>query len=206
MRYVEQYNISAFDEPTQRYSVALATEEELLTLAEAKAQLIVDAGFTGDDDLISAYITAARQNAEQFCGMSFVHTTVTERLNYWPIRFQDLVLSWGNVASVTSIQYVDVNGDTQTWEASKYKVDTTSSRARIRPAFNETFPDIRDELGAITITYVSGFGATADDVPEAIKQAVRLMLTSFYENRVDSVFKMPTASQYLLNPYNCRLT
>lgn len=207
MRYSLTLNeqVRGINEPYQRYQIVGSPAAEILTVADAKAQLIVDTSFTADDTLIESYIAAARTSAEQYAGICFVNTSIIETFDYWPIRYDFVRLSWGRVSSVTSIQYVDVDGNTQTWDSSKYIVNNVANVCEIRPAYGESWPEIRDQSRAITINYVSGFGDTAADVPASIVQAVRLMLGSFYENRVDSVFKMPTASEYLLNPYRSEI-
>lgn len=198
-------NVPRVDEPRQWVSVG-NPDAEPITLAEAKRHLIVDAGFTGDDDLINAYIAAARASAVEYCGMSFTNTNILQTADYWPLRYQHLRLDWGNVSSVTSVQYIDTDGTLQTWDSAKYVLNKTGRVARIVPAFGETWPTVRAGANSVRVNYVSGFGADASSVPPNIKQALLLIVGTLYEQRMDSVYKMPTASQYLLNPFNVRVT
>ena len=50
-------------------------------------------------------------------------------------------------------------------------------------------------------------GASSDgaaSVPEAIKQAVLLIIGKMYELREDSVSRLPKASEYILEPYRVK--
>ena len=55
-------------------------------------------------------------------------------------------------------------------------------------------------MNAISLVYQVGW-ADASQVPEAIKHALYLIIGRLYNEREDSVFRLPTASQNLLNSY-----
>jgi uncharacterized phiE125 gp8 family phage protein len=53
---------------------------------------------------------------------------------------------------------------------------------------------------------VAGYGDDAEDVPQAIRQAMMLMIGHWYENREDTlgvgnIQRIPQGSEYLLWPY-----
>ncbi|HEV1992419.1 MAG TPA: head-tail connector protein [Candidatus Dormibacteraeota bacterium] len=91
--------------------------------------------------------------------------------------------------SVTSITYLDNNGATQTLAQNPapglpgYIVDVDSEPARIAPANNLPWPITQAIQSAVKVTYVAGYGATADKVPETTKHAIKLRIGQFYENR-----------------------
>lgn len=87
------------------------------------------------------------------------------------------------LGSVTSIQYIDDDGNTQTLATSKYRVDTASTPGRITVAYNETLPSIREVTGAVTITHTAGYGATYESVPIAIRHAIAMLATDLYDKR-----------------------
>ena len=111
------------------------------------------------------------------------------------------------VQSVTSVQYVDTAGDTQTLAASKYRVDTKSLVPRITPAYGEVWPPTHPVTNAVTITLVAGYGDDPSDVPEPLKHAIKLGVATYYDPvRSDvlvgtSAQELPQASRYLLGPY-----
>lgn len=85
--------------------------------------------------------------------------------------------------SITSIQYVDTDGATQTLDPTLYIVDTVSEPGRIAPAFNQIWPITRAQINAVTITFVAGYGATAGSVPATTRHAVRMLASHYYEHR-----------------------
>jgi len=109
------------------------------------------------------------------------------------------------VASVTSVQYVDLDGDTQTLSASYYQTDYKSQDrpGRIMPAYGYSWPNTRSSIyNAVTVTFTAGYG-TASDVPETIKHAIMMLVGHWYDHReaVDEVeFKpVPYAVDNLLS-------
>ena len=181
-------------------SVNIKTEPttEPLTLVEAKAHLRVTC--TEDDVYITTLIKVARKHAERFQRRSYITQTLELRMDRFPAYLIELPRPPS--ISVTSIKYIDSNGDTQTLDASKYTTDFNSYVARVVPAFNEIWPTTRSVIDAVTIEYVAGFGA-ASDVPETIKQAMLLLIGVWYENRepvIDGIInKIPYTVDALLN-------
>jgi len=182
--------------PNHSYS-ATAPASEPVTLAEAKAHLRV--GGTTDDTYINTLITAARQWAEMHMGRICITQTITEKWDWFPVGCV-MDLRWVPVQSFTSVGYLDSNGDTQTWDASKYAVDTIAQPCRIAPKYGETYPQTRAQINAVTLSYVAGY-ASAGDVPTPIKQAILLMVGEMYEQRETSVKQLPTSVEYLLQPF-----
>jgi len=84
--------------------------------------------------------------------------------------------------AVTSIQYVDAAGDTQTWDAADYRVDAFSEPGRITPAYDKVYPITRAVMGAVTITYTAGYGDAESDVPFSARAAVQLLAADLFRN------------------------
>ena len=154
---------------------------EPVTVNECKEQLrIVD--FTDHDSMITGYIIAAREAVEGAVGRQLITATRTVSLESFPCAGEPLFLSYSPVQSITSITYTDLNGDSQTWDSSKYDVDTASVVPRIYPAYDETWPDTACVLNAVTVTYSCGYGETAADVPRALRQLIISVVCSLYEH------------------------
>ena len=64
-------------------TVATAPATSLVTLAEAKAMLLID--HTADDALITALIAAATIEAQGVAARSFVTQTLLLSLDAWPV-------------------------------------------------------------------------------------------------------------------------
>ena len=151
------------------------------TQAEVKSYLRVDT--SDDNDLIDSLNIAAENWAQTFTKRQFLTATKYEYLDNF---VSEIRLPHPPLASVTSIQYVDADGDTQTLDADTYTVDTTTAPGRIYLAYGETWPTVRSQPKAITITYVCGYGAAAS-VPENLKTAIKLLVNHWYENRLPVV-------------------
>ena len=171
---------------------------EPVTLSEAKNHLKVDT--SADDSLITALITAARQWTEFYLGRVLVTTTVTEKADCLPEGDTPAELRFCPVASVTSVKYINADGTETTWSSSEYLTDFVSAPCRLAPKPGFFYPSPDTRINAVEIVYVAGY-ANAATVPAAIRQGILLMVGEMYENRENTVKKMPTAVEYLLQPY-----
>jgi len=112
------------------------------------------------------------------------------------------------LVSITSFQYYDENGDSQSYTT--YQTDTQSDVAILCPNYNTTFPSVQlGRLNVINLTFVCGYGLTADDVPMDIKHAIKILLAYFYDDNrsgvyMDKTIPVPKIVEYLLTNY--RLT
>lgn len=173
---------------------------EPITSTEAKAHLRVDD--TASDTLITALIPAARQYAEDYLQRGLITQTLRLSLDVFPA---DVIEVYPSLQSVTSIKYTDTDGVLQTWDIANYLVDTYSTPGRITPAYGVEFPSTRTQMNAVEVVFVAGYGA-ADDVPQAIKQALLLLIGHWYENREavnvgGTANELPLAIDALLAPY-----
>lgn len=121
-----------------------------------------------------------------------------------------IVLPLPPLQSVTSISYVDADGQTQTLASSQYQV----VNRRQRPSFvveavnGSGWPGTEDRPQAVTVTFVAGYGAAAD-VPAPIRQAILLLTAQWYEQRqpiaVGAIVNtLPFAVDALLEPLRVR--
>jgi uncharacterized phiE125 gp8 family phage protein len=181
-----------------RYEITSAAATLAIATADAKAHLNVE--HSDDDDLIEAQVEAAQRVVEEYCNLRLVTQTVKEYFDDFPLsNVVPLHLSLNPVQSISSVTYTDLDGNTTTWDSSLYQTDTIGKPARIMPIYAGEYPDTQDyNLNAVAVTYVAGYGAAAD-VPKPIRQAILLMVTEMYENRMDKVRQLPMASQRLLD-------
>jgi uncharacterized phiE125 gp8 family phage protein len=159
------------------YSKAALPTTLPVTLAEAKLWLKID----GDDEdtLLTAAITAATVECEAYAGLSFITRTRTIKLTAFR---GDLILPYGPVTALTSIEYVDSNGDAAEIDSADYTLDIDSGLAKVR--ILDSWPETNLELNNAVITYVAGY-ATPELVPPIIKLAIQKRLAFHYEKRGD---------------------
>lgn len=157
-----------------------APTEEPVTLAEAKAQCRVDADITADDALITALIVAAREQAERATGRAFVTQIWRQTLDAFPAW--KLELQRPPLLSVSSIEYIDADGATQTLAPSEYRVITDRLIGFAAPVHGGEWPAARATENAVTATFVAGYG-TREAVPQAIKQWIMLAVAGWYGQR-----------------------
>lgn len=170
---------------------------EPVSVADAKNHLRVDVDLTTDDSLIALLIGAARRYAEMYTGRSFITQTWRQTLDGFPGPSQigvpygqtyslpghAIVLDRGNVLSVDAIQYLAMDGTTQTMSPATYVADITGSPARITPVFGQIWPINLPQIASVWVNYTAGYGPAATDVPEGVRQWIMLRLNTLYENR-----------------------
>lgn len=151
-----------------------------VTYAEAKAHLRLDSD--DEREFVEGCIGAAVGLSETMSNRQFMTATYTLKLDLFPAGGGVVLLPRPPLQSVSSISYIDVNGDSQTWASANYTVDTDSIRGRITEAYGMSWPSTRAQTGAITVTFVAGY-ATAALVPSAAKHAINMLVGHYYVNR-----------------------
>lgn len=121
---------------------------------------------TTADAALTHLIATAREQAEAATGCALVTQTLDWHLDGFPAGA--LEVPKGPLQSVTEIAYVDPAGVTQVLPEAQYQVDAAHERGRILPAPGQSWPAVRDQVNAVKVRYVAGFGAPAA-VPAAVK-------------------------------------
>jgi uncharacterized phiE125 gp8 family phage protein len=191
---------------------------EPLTLAEAKAHLRVDT--TDDDALIAALLTASRSFCEEWTGRAFVTQTWELVLDEFSsdLNADEIEIPRPPLQSVSSIKYDDSNGIEQTLATDQYDVDAVSQPGWVVPITTGWPFVVWQGINAVRIRYVAGYAPgtnspanSTDNIPGAIKAAIRLYLGQLYDQREDIVVgtivnKVPSGSvQSLLRNFRVRL-
>jgi len=170
---------------------------------------------SSQDDTINACISAARIEAEQkMGGRAILSQTFDLILDEFPDYCQrtpdaEIVLPRFAVSSVTHLKYYDDDGVLQTWDASNYRVDTSSEPGRITPAFGVSWPSARTMIGAIQVRFVAATWASAALTPEPIKLWIRAKAAHLFTLRGMAVSGTIIANyadsiDSLLAPYTVR--
>lgn len=182
--------------------VSVQPSEEPVSVAQAKAWLKVENSV--DDDLITALVSAARSAVESYTGQKLISQTIEETFNCFPTatmhnRFAALCLTHGPLRSVTSVEYQASAGIYSTLSTDNYTAHSYQNPPLITAAYEGAWPGVIDYPEAVKITYVVGIAADADGVPELYKNAIKKLVTQWYENRAENMRRMPTDVEWMLN-------
>lgn len=163
-------------------SLTLTTAPDLLSdsmLDDVKAHL--RRTDTADDSYITNLIDSAADFVEQKTGRALLSQTWNLTTDFCGHAIH-LVLP--PIQSVTSVKYLDPDGDEQTLASDAYRVaDLGAWSTNIWPAFGETWPQTQAIDGAVTVEFVTGYGADADALPGSMKQAIREIVGTWYDQR-----------------------
>jgi len=171
----------------------------VLTLQQLRQHCKIDppdAANDADPDLTAA-LAAAHALAEHETGISIGPQVLELALDEFPEG--GIQLPRGPVTSITSVSYVDVNGDTQTLASTAYSLDDYSTPAWLLPAAGTDWPSSYAAANAVKVRYAAG----AVTLPAALDQAIRLLVGLYFDNRnaadKGQLAELPMGVQALLN-------
>lgn len=177
---------------------------EPVTIEELKTYMRLDTFIY--DTMLSGYITACREAIERHTGRTFITTTYEMCLDGFPANNGAIELIRPPVQSISSIYYNQASDGVLTLlDPSKYIVDLVSLFPRIEPAFGESWPATRKMFNAVKITYVAGYGSTAESVPETIKICIKALASDLFEHpesNVEVSLNENNSYKFMLNSYS----
>jgi uncharacterized phiE125 gp8 family phage protein len=147
---------------------------EPLTLAEAKRFIRID--HADDDAHVGSLIKAARQRVEARTGRALITQQWRIVMDEWP---------WGGrtalpvlpAQAVTAVRVYPAIGAPQSYMPPVYNL-VAGTEPPVLDA--SAVPGPGKPRDGIEIDVTAGYGATAADVPESLKQAMRLMIAHAY--------------------------
>jgi uncharacterized phiE125 gp8 family phage protein len=162
-------------------TVEVTTQPTAEPLALDEVRTFLNLTSHDHDAMLEMFIQMAREKEEKVQGRALLTQTVKQYWDKWP---EPWVLGITPAASVTSIQYLDANGATQTWGTANYTADVKSTLPRIIPTSAVDYPALGDYPNAVICTYVVGYTSPAN-VPATTKAAMLQRIAFLYENRED---------------------
>lgn len=186
--------------------------EELITLAEARLHLRLDAYDSPpthpDDSLVTSLITTARRWVEGYIGQSIGQQTLEIAMDRFPCG--SVKLPYGPVSSVQFVRYTD--GDDVTQEFTGY---TFNDYVEPNELTALEWPTVKDRTtNAAKVRYIAGYTRVGESpsgfpLPEPIKAAMLLVIGHLYENRENTttarVEELPMGAKALLTDYRILL-
>lgn len=172
-------------------ATASGTGDRPVSVAEAKEHLrVVDT--TDDDAYIGALIDAATTWCEDYCDRTFADKQYTVAFDdFFGTRIElprpPVRLNAVSSGATVTISYVDTGGATQTltWAQSgtqQFRLDRDHVPALVYPLYLEVWPSVRLDDKSVQITYLAGYGGSAN-VPTPAKHAIKMLVGHWYLNR-----------------------
>lgn len=198
-----------------RVIVPPATEPVSIDLARQHCR--IDAGY--DDDLVSMYVTSAREEAEAYLNRALFaqqlrynitwappptatplvpQSLIVFPLNWPPLVKRPIELPRAPAISVEQVTWGAL-GDMQPADPDDYDVNLG-----VDPAYIAVKPQLLPRIPqqSMAIDFTAGYDA-ADPlaIPTPIRMAILVGTAHLYENRGDVAAEMPPAFYRLLDPY-----
>jgi uncharacterized phiE125 gp8 family phage protein len=185
-------------------SAILLTPPALEPVPLAATKLFLRVDHDDDDDVIAALIAAARVHVEAQTRRALIAQSWRLTRDVWPASRRLPILPAPLIA-VTAIRVFDADGMPQLLDADDFAIDTVSAPAVL--AFERGVPQAPGQLAAgIEIDIEAGYGEEPDDVPAPLRQAIRMLVAHWYENRgviaaSGEVAAMPASVSSLIAPF-----
>lgn len=160
---------------------------EPVTLSEAKAHLRVDS--TDDDAYIAGLVRAAREWVEEYLDRTLVTTQWVMRFDKFPadstadIELPRPPMATSGTATAVTVAYTLEDGSTATYSTNLFRVDRASTPGAVKTNYGQTWPPHRQDDNSVSVTWWAGYGASGSDVPAAIRHAMLMLCSHWYETR-----------------------
>lgn len=150
---------------------------EPLSLSEAKAYLRVE--ISDDDDVIGALIAGARSHVEAQTRRALITQSWRISADCWPDDGRLTILP-APLQTLTAARVYDFEGLAHDVDTQAFVLDKGASVLAFVPW---AVPAPGQVAAGIELDVTVGYGDAAADVPEALRQAIRLLVAHWYENR-----------------------
>jgi uncharacterized phiE125 gp8 family phage protein len=179
----------------------LQTFVEPLSVQQVQSFLKLPQRVIPDPDeaaMLTAFISAAREQAEIMQGRDLVRKQYDLSFDYWPVQRLEM---GAPLVSVDLVQYKSYDGTVTTLaENLDYFVDLGKTPGLITPPYNTPWPMFTPwPSSALLIRYTCGF-APADpfwsDAGQRIKVGMLMLISAWYNNRLPFVRGIGASSEY----------
>lgn len=175
---------------------------EPVALAEMKAFLRVE--HNDDDAVIAALTTGARTLVEARTRRALMTQGWRLTRDVWPAGGA-LPLLPAPVAALLAVRVYRVDGGADLIDTGLFALDAAAAPA-VLTFVRGALPPPGRPRGGIELDIEAGYGDDPEDVPEPLRQAIRLLTAHWYENRAlvaasGEVASVPASVATLLAPY-----
>jgi uncharacterized phiE125 gp8 family phage protein len=158
----------------------------LLAACEFGVQISKYASDATEDTLLTALITAARQQAEAIMRRALITQTWDAFLDEFPDK-EFIGIPFGQLQGITasSFTYTDSGGIATIMAATTdFLLDISSDPGRIVLPYGVSWPSFTAyPVNPITFRFTCGYGVTAANVPRGIVTAIKMIVEDLYNRR-----------------------
>ncbi|NVK33694.1 MAG: phage head-tail connector protein [Rhodobacteraceae bacterium] len=151
---------------------------EPVSVADMRAYLRVSG--TQEEELLGDLVKAARQHVERETRRALISQNWRLYLENWPFG-RVIVLPVAPILSVSEVAVYDLDGDRHLLSSDDYQLDKARSPARLRVRPGAGLP--LQNLNGIEVDFTAGYGPTESDVPENLRQSIRMLAAHWFEHR-----------------------
>jgi uncharacterized phiE125 gp8 family phage protein len=177
-------------------------DEAIVSTEDAKLHLHVDG--TIEDGLVESLVAAATSHLDGYTGIlgrALVSQVWRQDFDSFGRRLRLPLLA----ASIVSVTWRAGDGSISTIEDDSYTLQHDALGSTVRFSDSFSFSSDLYETAAIAVTFVAGYGE-AEDVPQALRQAILLLVGHWYANREavnvgNITTALPMSVEALVAPY-----
>lgn len=151
---------------------------EPVPLADAKAHLRLDT--TDEDTVVGAMIGAARVAVETEIRQVLIAQQWRVSDTAWPAD-RRIALPVMPLISIDAVRALDAGNNPTIVPATDYGVETDTGIVTINADAAALAPAL--SAGGYEIDFTAGFGAASSDVPHALRRAIAMLVTHWFEHR-----------------------
>ena len=164
----------------RNWEVTTAPLIEPISVDEVKLFARIDG--TDEDTLLQGFIKAVREAMENYLGRALIEQTIKMTMDHWPDN--PVKLPMPPLISVTQIVTLDEDDTETVYSTDSYYVHTLTTPGQIVIKHGATPPTNTDRYyGGYRVDYKAGYGTSTADVPQSIREAMKLWCSIYYETR-----------------------
>ena len=190
------YNMNSF---RGRYKVITQQPAtNIISIAELKNRLKIPSNITSVDSTLTDALNAAVDEFMDYTQSGLLDTVFScdlygfSNINLRYINSDQISLYQNNIHTLNSIKYAK-DGVLTTISQDVYNFTKQAYKATVSLKSNQKWIDAsdideqynNDPLGVVKVEFISGFGATATDIPAKIKNALVSYVRYYYNNTGD---------------------
>jgi len=178
------------------WKVTTAPALEPVTVDEVKTFGRIDGD--EEDDVVESGIKMVREASELYTGRSFIEQTITLVMDFWPGIV--IKLPRPPLIAITGIYTTDEDGDDTEYDSDYYLVDTVAEPGKVSIKRSHTPPTNTDRsYSGFKIVYTAGYGDEATDVPELLRNAIKMWTMDYFDTREFDPKEPPTKVKNILD-------